>query len=315
MLYEGGVSDPATPPDDVELSIGALSAATGVPVDTLRTWERRYGFPAPVGRTEGSHRRYAAETIAQVRLILEALAHGHRPSAVVGRTTGEIRRLMSLVARPTSEGDAVREQATLERWLSLTRELDAPGLAVELEVGLASMAVIPFLERCLGPYLFELGERWARGELRILHEHFASERTREFLSAHWRALAEGIPAPAPRVVLANPPGERHVLGLHMAAWVMSLSGVRAIFLGADTPMSEVIYAAERHDACGVVLSVAAGYDGDLPGHLTALSHALPRGVDLRVGGTGAAKAGANEYILNSFLELAQWCGVLAAKTR
>jgi len=26
------------------LTIGALSAATGVPVETLRTWERRYGF-------------------------------------------------------------------------------------------------------------------------------------------------------------------------------------------------------------------------------------------------------------------------------
>ena len=30
-----------------QLSIGAVSKATGVPVETLRTWERRYGVPSP----------------------------------------------------------------------------------------------------------------------------------------------------------------------------------------------------------------------------------------------------------------------------
>ena len=79
------MSTPDKPYEPVELSIGTLSSATGVPVDTLRTWERRYGFPVPTTRTGGSHRRYAAETIVQVRLIVRALELGHRPSAVVGR--------------------------------------------------------------------------------------------------------------------------------------------------------------------------------------------------------------------------------------
>ena len=29
------------------LSIGAVAKATGIRVETLRTWERRYGFPRP----------------------------------------------------------------------------------------------------------------------------------------------------------------------------------------------------------------------------------------------------------------------------
>ena len=29
------------------MSIGEVAALTGVPAETLRTWERRYGFPAP----------------------------------------------------------------------------------------------------------------------------------------------------------------------------------------------------------------------------------------------------------------------------
>ena len=51
------------------LSIGDLSARTGVPVGTLRTWEARYGVPAPA-RQVGGHRRYST---ADVELVLETL--------------------------------------------------------------------------------------------------------------------------------------------------------------------------------------------------------------------------------------------------
>jgi hypothetical protein len=169
------------------------------------------------------------------------------------------------------------------------------------------MAVLQFLERCLGPYLVEVGERWARGELRVSHEHLATERTREFLSAHWRALAEGASLQAPLVVLATPPGERHVLGLHMAAWVVSLASARPIFLGADTPIAEIAFAAAQHGAAGVLLSVADGYAGDLVGHSKALSAALPEDVDLVIGGAGAGRADSIENKLNSFVDLAEWC--------
>src|SRR5687768_4224959 len=54
------------------LSIGALSRATGVPADTLRTWERRYGFPA-AERTESGHRRYSLLTLERLRLMVRAL--------------------------------------------------------------------------------------------------------------------------------------------------------------------------------------------------------------------------------------------------
>ena len=36
----------------------AVSQETGVPADTFRAWERRYGVPRPQ-RTEGGHRLYS----------------------------------------------------------------------------------------------------------------------------------------------------------------------------------------------------------------------------------------------------------------
>ncbi len=45
------------------LSIGALSKATGIAVETLRTWETRYGFPTPERKPSG-HRVYPVSAVA-----------------------------------------------------------------------------------------------------------------------------------------------------------------------------------------------------------------------------------------------------------
>ena len=297
------------PSEPVELSIGTLSSVTGVPVDTLRTWERRYGFPAPIARTEGSHRRYSADTITVVQLIVRALELGHRPSAVVGRDPEELRRLIGPRFQEASSRPRPPpgDPHTLKRWLDLTRDLDGEGLTSEFHLCLAEMAAIDFLERRMGPYLAEVGERWARGELRVSQEHFASEQAREFLSAQWRRLAERVRDPGrASVVLATPPGEQHVLGLHMAAWVVARANAQVVFLGADTPMVDVAFAAERYAAEGIVLSVATGYAGDLQHHLAELTGRLPRHVSVVVGGGGSWNVGESARHVNGLYDLLSW---------
>ena len=56
---------------DARVSIGALSRATGIPVETLRTWESRYGFPVPERRPSG-HRLYPLAIVPRLRRIAEA---------------------------------------------------------------------------------------------------------------------------------------------------------------------------------------------------------------------------------------------------
>lgn len=298
-------------PEPVELSIGTLSHATGVPVDTLRTWERRYGFPAPITRTEGSHRRYSAETVDQLRLIVRALELGHRPSAVLGRDQAELRRLLgSTVSGAAHVPAAAATEQTVARWLAHTQAMDGDALLADFQRTLASMPVLQFLVRHMGPYLQAMGEAWANGTLRVAQEHFASERVREFSSAQWRALNDAaLPARA-TVVLATPPGEAHALGLHMAAWVVALAGAEVVFLGANVPVDEIAFAAAHHRARGVVLSIAAGYQGDLPGHVTPLAALLPAAVQLVLGGAGCIGSEI-EQVLNDFFALFDWAARLA----
>ena len=50
------------------LSIGALARATSIRVETLRTWERRYGYPLPERKPSG-HRVYPVASVSRLRRI------------------------------------------------------------------------------------------------------------------------------------------------------------------------------------------------------------------------------------------------------
>lgn len=60
-------------------SIRVVSNRTGIPADTLRIWERRYGFPKPE-RTPGGSRVYTDEDVARLQLVNRALARCARRS-------------------------------------------------------------------------------------------------------------------------------------------------------------------------------------------------------------------------------------------
>jgi hypothetical protein len=70
-------------------------------------------------------------------------------------------------------------------------------------------------------------------------------------------------------------------------------------------MDELALAVERNAADGVVLSVAAGYRGDLQAQLDELAARLLPGVAVAVGGEGASSV-QNESVLNRFEDLFTW---------
>jgi DICT domain-containing protein len=88
------------------LTIGDLAHRTGVPISTLRSWEKRYGFPEP-RRQPGGHRRYSdtdvdavLDVLARRRGGLSLAAAVHRaeaPQVRSGSVFAELRRLHPLL--------------------------------------------------------------------------------------------------------------------------------------------------------------------------------------------------------------------------
>lgn len=73
------------------LTIGDLSARTGVAAGTLRTWESRYGVPSP-GRSTGGQRRYDGSDVTLVRETLRHRASGLSMPAATQRALDRARQ-------------------------------------------------------------------------------------------------------------------------------------------------------------------------------------------------------------------------------
>jgi len=266
-------------------SIGAVARATGLSPDTLRVWQRRYGFPVP-HRRESGHRLYSPGDVQRLRRISEAIARGHRAGHVVRMTEPGLEALLGTAAPPASRAAGQRPMRPL---MPLVRALDGGGLAAALRSDADALGALEFLRRRVVPIVQEVGEAWSRGAIGVHHEHVFSERLEDVLRALRARHERGGRRPV--VLLAALPGETHGLGLQMAAVVAAVSGIAPLILGTDTPVAEIAAAARarRCAAVGISVSISTGGPGsrDL---LARLRAAVPAKTLLLVGGMGARRS-------------------------
>ena len=78
--------------EEGRFAIGAVERDTGISRDTLRIWERRYGFPTPE-RSEKGDRIYSAAQVSRLQLIRRLLDQGLRPGKVVPLAESALRDL------------------------------------------------------------------------------------------------------------------------------------------------------------------------------------------------------------------------------
>ncbi len=71
----------STPSSTPGLPIAAVERDTGLSKDTLRVWERRYGFPQPT-RDANGERVYPSEQVEKLRLLKRLMDQGHRPGKI-----------------------------------------------------------------------------------------------------------------------------------------------------------------------------------------------------------------------------------------
>jgi methanogenic corrinoid protein MtbC1/DNA-binding transcriptional MerR regulator len=297
------------------LSIGALSRATGIAVETLRTWESRYGFPLPERKPSG-HRVYPVAAVLRLRRIAQALSLGHRAGQVVGVSEEALGRLLETsvapqAAPPMAPVAAFAPAEDLAGQLRLLKAFDGERLRQSFLADWARMGPVEFLESSVAPLVRAVGEAWERGDLEIRHEHFVSERIGDLLRSLRGPLEER--ATGPLVAFATLPGEGHGLGLQMAALVLAAAGCRVLYLGTEVPIPQTAALARDLAARAVAVSVSLSTKG--PSSTTALRRlreALPRRVLLVAGGEGAPASRPGIDCVRSLRELDSWGRRVAA---
>ncbi len=286
------------------MSIGALSRTAEISVETLRTWERRYGYPAPERKASG-HRVYPLESVPRLRRIAQALAFGHRAREVVPASDAEITALLEAAASRSTDHPLVPRPPNTGELMAAIRHFDAKALMRPLLAGWARLGPVEFLSQWVAPLLREVGERWARGELEIRHEHFVSEQLGDLLRTG--RLPHDERATGSLVVLATLPGEEHGLGLQMAALIIASAGRRVCYVGTEVPMTQVATIAHELRAAAVGISVSQASRGRASASKVAsLRAALPAKTALVVGGSGAPRAAEGVHVLQDLSRLHTW---------
>lgn len=282
-------------PPAASLSIAAVERDTGLSKDTLRVWERRYGFPTPQRDAVGE-RLYSAAEVEKLRLVKRLLDAGHRPGRVVPLSLESLAEIGSRPVDPVPPGAAESASTTsedLQVFLDPIVAHDVAGLRSALAHALLRCGVARFVFEVVTPLNAAVGDAWIRGQMEVFEEHTYTEAMQSVLR---QAIAR-IPEPAatapgsaaaqrPNVLLGTLPGEPHGLGLLMAEAIFALEGCRCTSLGTQTPLWDIVLAAQAYRSD----IVALGFSGCMNPNqvvqaLAELRAKLPATVALWAGGT------------------------------
>jgi len=277
-------------------AIAEVERDTGIGKDTLRVWERRYGFPQPLRDSLGE-RLNPLDQVHKLRLIKRLMDTGHRPGKIVAQSVEQLQDLlngMSLVkgaedcASSPPEPSALDANAPWLRWLAEDRsDLIKQALRQHIiKQGLGST-----VEDLVAPLCVYVGEAWLRGELSVYQEHLFSATLQQVLREAIASVEASSPTLGqhPRVLLATTPGEYHSLGLLMAECYLALESCARFELGSSTPVVEILQAIEHMKIDVLALSFSAyASRNDVISSLQQLIDGVPAGVEIWAGGSATA---------------------------
>lgn len=242
MCPESAQEDSASP---ALLRIGEFSRRTGIGVDTLRAWERRYGLFEPT-RSSGGFRLYSQDDERKAHAMQAFIGEGlsaAQAAAAVGKGQG--------IDGASGTRPALAPDLLARELLHALGHLDEEGANRVLDRAFGALSLDAAMQGVLVPALRSIGEGWARGEVSIGQEHFATNLLRGRLLGIARGWMSGA---GPVAVLACPPGEMHDLGLILFGLALRGRGWRIAFLGADTPVESMAESADALDAALVVIA-------------------------------------------------------------
>ncbi len=218
----------------VGLTIEQVSRMLGVPVPTIRSWERRHQVPV-VNRTPGGHRRYSSEQLDALRRMRDLVAQGLRPVDAAARVKAE---------------DAASPDSLIEALLQASQDFKPDTIVEILDAAQQALGLGRTVDDVLLPALRQIGQRWQSGEADVSHEHLATNAVRGWLSKSTTSARRGSSDP---IVLCCGPRDEHTLGLEALSALLVERGFDCVLLGARTPAESLVRAVRDTAAAAVIL--------------------------------------------------------------
>ena len=255
-----GKADIIEDPGEKLYTIGTVSKLTGVGAITLRAWERRHGLIQPV-RKESGHRLFTRHHIDQINRITSLTQQGVRISQISPEMLETETK-----AEPGGESDTWSDY--LNSMIAAIIDFNEDRLEEIYTEALSLYPIGAVTRNLLTPLLIELGLRWESNKGNIAEEHFFAFYLRNKIGARYHHRPRGQNK-GPRLLIAGLPGEHHEIGLLLFALTAHDAGYQVIPLGANMPLHELAYVANKKNCSAILLSGAIEPSGktlskDLP---------------------------------------------------
>ena len=298
--------------------ISAVAKLTGIPLDTLRAWERRYQAVIPKRVARG--RLYSEQQIEKLLLLRRAVEQGHAIGQVAGLGVRQLQDMMDTSTSLATNGSAAKAIGVEEMLAPVLHALDRfDYAATDREINRLAAAIGSprnFVHQAALPLMRTVGERWHEGKSSIAEEHLLSSLLSALLGSMVRTYSPSHP-PA-RVLLATPRNERHAFPGLAAAMLAAAGGLGVIYLGTELPAADVVMAARKTDANAVLLSLSTAPSADTLADLNHICSKLPHSTAAWLGGAptlglAQATAGSRWLVMHDFLALEQQLAALGAR--
>ena len=271
--------------------IKVVSQMTGLSVFVIRAWEKRYNVVTPE-RTETNRRLYSEHDIEKLKLLNNAINLGHNIGGIANLSVSELRSILEhkhVTSSSTSELSKENfsdTESILRSSMEAVKTYDGKKLSTILLKASSKMSQPQLIENLIIPLVYEIGDLWHEGDIRVANEHLASAVIRSFLA---NLIEQHIPSEnAPLIISATPRGQDHELGALIAGVTAASVGYKVIYLGPNLPVEEIAAVTDNLDAKVVALSlVYPNDDPQLKLDLVNLKKMLPEKISLIVGGRAA----------------------------
>jgi len=191
---------------------------------------------------------------------------------------------------------------TLERCLRAhDREGAVRAVLAAVENGLA---IEDLHVHVLEPFLASVGQGWQEGRTAVWEEHLIVGAVRGAIETLYPKVLERKAQVAPiplTIAFFCPPEETHDVGLRMLVDRFDLRGFRTIYVGAATPVNEMVRCVRAEGASVVCLSASTHYQRTALHDVVARLRELLPDVRLVAGGPAFARsaAGWEDYTVES----------------
>lgn len=231
--------DKATPIYNIKAAV----KLTNVPACTLRSWESRYGIIKPARHPNG-YRLYSEKDVEDIIWLRDKLREGlsiAQASALLEQEHAKpdssavtFEQAQDIFAQPGSGNTE-----TLARYktdmLQGIKNYDEARIERIINEAFSLFAVEQVCLELFEPVMYEVGELWAKGEIALQTEHFATGILRNRLGSvmHTTISSNGFQSKRPLIVTGCAPNEDHELGILTVSLFLRRLNYRVIYLGQN----------------------------------------------------------------------------------